>query len=116
MTGNLQATAEHKLAHFDLLHRLKGVFGGDFDAHRDDLARRAAERLGQDHGPQILDRLVVIGDTPHDIRCGQAIGAQVVAVCTGYHDRVELESAGPTHLFDDLSDVDHLFRLLTETD
>jgi phosphoglycolate phosphatase len=40
--------------------------------------------------------MVVIGDTPHDVRCGKAIGARTVAVASGpRYSLDELESSGP---------------------
>jgi phosphoglycolate phosphatase len=112
LTGNLQETATRKLQHFDLLRSVRGIFGGDLDHDRDDLARRSAEVLRKEYGPCALADAVVIGDTPADVRCGHAIGAKVVAVCTGRYDRSQLEAENPAHVEDDLSDVDRLIRLL----
>ena len=112
MTGNLEETAARKLQHFDLLGCIDGIFGGDHDSDRDDLARRSAATLRERYGPQSLGDAIVIGDTPADVRCGHAIGARVVAVCTGRYDRSELEAENPMHVEDDLSDVDRLVQLL----
>lgn len=112
MTGNLIDTATRKLQHFDLLEPVRGVFGGDFDADRNDLARRCAAELRRHYPADDLDDLIVIGDTPADIQCGHAIGARVVAVCTGSHRREELEAENPMCVEEDLSDVDRLFDIL----
>jgi phosphoglycolate phosphatase len=56
--------------------------------------------------------MVVIGDTPADIRCGHTIGAKVMAVCTGSHHRDELEAENPMSVHDDMSDVSAIFDLL----
>ncbi len=112
MTGNLHRSATHKLAHFDLLCCVRGIFGGDRDLHREDLARRSAAVLQQRYGGQAIEETIVIGDTPADVRCGHAIGARVVAVCTGFFDRQELEAESPMCVEDDLSDVDRLLKLL----
>ncbi len=47
-----------------------------------------------------------MGDRRHPSRCGlrRAIGANAVAVVTGWHDRAELASHEPDLLLDDLSD------------
>ncbi len=112
MTGNLQETATRKLEYFDLLRRVRGVFGGDSDFDRNDLARRSAEILGRRYGAHALQDMIVIGDSPADVRCGHAIGARVVAVCTGEHDRKTLEAENPMHVENDLSDVDRVFEML----
>ena len=50
-------------------------------------------------------RVVVIGDTPHDITCAAVAGAMSVAVATGGHSRDELARAGADIALDDLSDT-----------
>ena len=82
LTGNTEAGAAAKLAHYGLDHffPLGGAFCTD-GGERAGMARRAvalaAEHLGRAVDP---DRTYVIGDTVHDIACGQAIGARTVAV------------------------------------
>ena len=112
MTGNLAATAVHKLQHFGLDHYFDGVFGGDDDAHRDDLARRTAAAIRANHGELARSNMTVIGDTPADIQCGHAVGAEVIAVCSGQFDRESLESNQPIAVFDDLSDVQSIVDLI----
>ncbi len=46
----------------------------------------------------------VIGDTPLDVSCARAIGANAVAVATGWHPVEELAGCNPDLIFDDLSD------------
>ena len=58
----------------------------------------------------------MIGDTPADIQCGHAIGAKVVAVCTGWHSREELSTENPMVIVDDFSDVSTVFALLVGDD
>lgn len=48
------------------------------------------------------DQVLVIGDTPLDIRCGRAIGAQVLAVATGGATLSELEAHKPERAVRDL--------------
>lgn len=104
MTGNFPETATRKLEHFHLRQSVRWIVGGDLDVHRDDLARRAKDETRRRHGPDAAERIVVIGDTVADIRCGRAIGAEVVAVCTGGTDPDELAAAGPDSIWKDFSD------------
>ena len=48
---------------------------------------------------------MIIGDTPHDIRCARAGGAKAVAVATGKYDLTALERHQPDALFKDLTDT-----------
>lgn len=112
LTGNVRLGARHKLAHFGLWdHFTCGGFGDDrYD--RDDVARaalaHAVEHLGRDVHPSDV---WVIGDTPHDVTCARAIGANAVAVATGWHPLDELAGCAPDLLFNDLSDHSKLLAV-----
>ena len=112
MTGNLVETATSKLRHFGLLEYFENIVGGDHDEDRNDMARRAQADLHAAHGDQAANNIVVIGDTVSDVQCGQAIGAKVIACCTGCHSRETLAEAKPCVIVDDLSNVSELLRLL----
>jgi phosphoglycolate phosphatase len=105
LTGNIREGARIKLSHFDLHERF--AFGGYGDHHGDraDVAREALVEV-QRHLGRTVDpaRVWVIGDTPFDVHCARAIGANAVAVLTGWHTRAELLDCAPDLLLDDLSD------------
>lgn len=107
LTGNAREGARIKLAHFGLHeHFLFGGYG-DHHAGRDDVAREALLDVRRHLGrPVEPSRVWVIGDTPHDVTCARAIGANVVAVLTGWHGRDELLRHAPDLVLDDLSDPD----------
>jgi phosphoglycolate phosphatase-like HAD superfamily hydrolase len=93
LTGNIEAGAAAKLAHYGL----DGYFraGGAFcvgPGERAEIARRA---LPLANGSPAY----VIGDTPADVECGKAIGARTIAVATGSYSVEELEAAGPWAAF-----------------
>jgi phosphoglycolate phosphatase-like HAD superfamily hydrolase len=114
LTGNYERGAKVKLKHFGLDHYFD--FGGYGDRHTDraGVAREALEAVRRHHPGDIdLGRTWVIGDTPHDVTCGRAIGAKVIAVCTGMFPREQLAAAAPDHLFDDFSDPRPMLELLT---
>jgi len=116
LTGNIQHGARIKLGHFGLFEHF--AFGGFGDLHheRDDVAREAFS-LVERHlkQPAQADRLWVIGDTPLDVRCARAIGAQVVAVATGIHGLDELAAAQPDLLLADFADPAPLLQRLNTT-
>jgi len=113
LTGNVRAGARVKLGHFGLYDHF--AFGGFGDHHldRDEVAREALteveRRFNGRHSPE---RIWVIGDTPLDIRCARAIGAQAVAVATGWHSEEELMAHGPDLLLTDLEDAEQLITRL----
>lgn len=109
LTGNIQAGARAKLAHYGL----SGYFshGAFCDAVEDRvaIARAALAIAAQMHpdgrapDPQ---RLFVIGDTPHDITCGHAIHARVVAVASGGYALGELQRHRPWWALESLPEAD----------
>lgn len=77
----------------------------DDGLHRRDLPRVAMDRHGAATGtPTDPSRVVVIGDTPHDIDCAHHNGCIAVAVATGIHPEAELAQHRPDKLVRDLSD------------
>ena len=106
LTGNIRLGAEIKLRHFDLWTTFEtGAFADDHE-ERDQIALIARQR-----GSRILqqelsdDQVLVIGDTPLDIRCGRAIRAKVLAVATGGAKFDQLAAHQPDWLAEDLNQV-----------
>jgi phosphoglycolate phosphatase len=114
LTGNVRAGARVKLGHFGLYDHF--AFGGFGDHHfdRDDVAREALTAVRAHLGDRATpERVWVIGDTPLDVRCARAIGANVVAVATGIHTCEQLREAKPDLTLADLADpAPFLDRLL----
>jgi phosphoglycolate phosphatase-like HAD superfamily hydrolase len=106
LTGNVRRGAQLKLEYYGLWHFFE--FGAFADDHHDRnelgafARRRAREKHGLDFEAASID---VIGDTPHDIACGKAIGARTVAVATGSFSRAQLAAHQPDLILDDFGDV-----------
>ena len=118
LTGNLHRTAHLKLgaAGLDDFFDAEGAgaFGSD-DADRDRLVPVAARRAEEQTGRAFSGGdIVVIGDTPRDVACGQAHSARTVGVCTGRYDRADLDAAGADLIFDDLTDTERLVEDLAQ--
>jgi phosphoglycolate phosphatase len=106
LTGNIRLGAELKLRRFGLWETFHtGGFGDD---HED---RNQITAIARDRGCRVLrenlrgEQIVVVGDTPHDIRCGQFIGAKVLAVATGGAKLEELQKHKPDWAVEDLTRV-----------
>jgi phosphoglycolate phosphatase len=101
-TGNTEPAAYAKLARGGLDSFFS--FGGFGSDHSD---RAQLLRVGLDRGLRHANggreaRAVVIGDTPHDVRAAQAIGAECIAVSTGHYPAEALEAAGARIVVADL--------------
>lgn len=113
LTGNVERGARIKLEHFRVWHYFAfGAFGDD-SALRNDLGphalRRARERHAIDFAPE---HTFVIGDTPHDIECGKAIGARTIGVATGTFSLEQLAAHAPTAVFADFADTAAFLRTI----
>ena len=113
LTGNTSAGAAAKLRHYDLF----GYFGhgafSDGTEDRPSIARRALQIATEQLGRPDPSRTFVIGDTPHDIRAGDAIGARTVAVATGTYTVEQLAEHGPWWLLSELPRPEEFFCHLT---
>ena len=101
LTGNTRGGARAKLTHYDLFQYFPdGAFAEDTKA-RSTIAARALD-LAKRAGPIAEERIFVIGDTPHDIECANAIEARTIAVGTGGYSITELEAHHPWRIFEEL--------------
>jgi phosphoglycolate phosphatase len=106
LTGNIRLGAELKLRHFGLWEIFEtGAFADDHE-DRNHIAVAALERgrrvVGENLQPQ---EMIVVGDTPFDIRCGRFIGAKVLAVATGGATLEELKEHEPDWAVEDLTQI-----------
>ncbi len=113
LTGNLERGAELKLTHYKVWHYFEfGAFADDSPL-RNDLGPHALRRAKEKHAVEFLpENTFIIGDTPHDIECGQVIGAKTIAVATGRYSLAELKSHDPTAIFADFSDTVAFLRTI----
>jgi phosphoglycolate phosphatase-like HAD superfamily hydrolase len=113
-TGNFEATAYQKLTRAGLRNYFSfGGFGSDH-ADRLELTRLAMERgfakLGRSLPPR---EILLVGDTVHDVACGQRLGMTTVAVATGSTPRAELAACEPDFLLEDLQPRKEVLEIFT---
>ena len=116
LTGNIEPGAKVKLAAagVDVSRFRVNAFGSDHE-HRPELPavaqRRAADFLGHELAG---DAMYVIGDTPADIRCGEAVGARAIGVATGHYSVDDLREHEPYAVFENLADTDAVLRVIVD--
>ena len=106
LTGNFARAARIKLEHFGVWQFfVAGAFGDDA-AEREALVPVAVERA-RASGIEVPtpSHVVVIGDTPLDVRCAAAGGATSIAVATGSFDEDTLADSGASAVLPDLRDA-----------
>lgn len=114
VTGNIAGGARRKLDSAGIAFDRFSVGGFGSDHHQraelPEFARRRAEqRLGR--GVDGRD-VVIIGDTPADMTCGNGIGARAIGVATAAYSVDELMEAGACAAFPDLSDTGSLLQMI----
>lgn len=116
VTGNPREVAAAKLSAFGLDAALELDRGGyaEDGEHRRDLVRAAISRARPVHGgPLAPGEVLVVGDTPNDVRAAHALGAASLAVVTGFATQAELAAERPEALLPDLSDTAAVLSLVT---
>lgn len=116
LTGNVKEGARLKVDAAGLgFDRFRvGAYGSDH-WRRPELPAVAAQRARAATGIDFSGKeIVIVGDTPFDISCGAHLGVRTIATATGTHPREELAKHGPDYLFDDLSDVDAVWRAIID--
>lgn len=115
VTGNLPELADYKLAAFGLDRHVDFEVGGygsvSVDRHDlvSDAMALAAAKYGRTFEPSSV---VVIGDTPMDVRAGLHHGTVAVGVATGHYPAESLRQAGAHAVLPDLADTEAVLKVL----
>ncbi|MET0863798.1 MAG: haloacid dehalogenase-like hydrolase [Nakamurella sp.] len=93
VTGNIESVGLLKLQGGQLVPPIDPALGGfgDHGRNRVEVAGRALDRLVAAGWVQALDQCWIVGDTPRDLLCAQALGVRCALVATGRHS---MESMG----------------------
>ena len=120
VTGNLPGIAEAKLSRAGIWAPFAAEGGGiggygDISIERADLVRAALElaEIALSH-PVPGEAAVIVGDTPHDIACGQAWATRTVGVATGRFGVEQLRECRADLVLDDLRDRDAFLRFVLD--
>ena len=113
VTGNCQQGAFAKLGRAELTDYFSfGAFGDESD-DRAELCAYAHARAEVEAGKSISKGdLILVGDSPNDIKAAKAYGIRVLAVASGWVDAEELKSQNPTWFEPDLSNIGEIANLL----
>ena len=117
LTGNFEEGARIKLG----THDLEGYFifeagaFGDYAKQRHELPGRAVEAAKKHMGLHFTGKnVVIIGDTPNDVRCGRHLQVRTIAVATSNYSMEDLKAENPDYLFKDLTETDKVVKAILE--
>lgn len=114
LTGNIQHTVPLKLAAAGIepAQFIAGAYGSD-SIDRDDLFDIALNRTRESTGLRFAgEDVIIVGDTPADIRCARNGGGQAIAVATGPYSAATLSSHQPDYLFADLARTEDVLQAI----
>lgn len=114
LTGNIATSAPIKLraANLDPTIFCVGAYGND-GPNRAQLAALAINRAQTLTGNAFGGKqVVIIGDTPADVTCGQRLGVTAIGVATGSFPQEALSAAGADYVFPDLNDADAVMQAI----
>ena len=103
LTGNIDKGAMIKVAHYGIAEHFQFGAYGDDHWDRNKLGPIALERAIKATGRKFTsEETLVIGDTPKDVACAHAFGANCVAVATGSFNEDQLDACGADRVVADL--------------
>lgn len=113
-TGNFRRPGELKLRHYGIAAHFPGMPGGfgEDSESRSEMIAAAIARLARLAPNGERPRVVVIGDTPHDISAARENGAYALGVATGRDSVRDLLQCGADAALEDLSDVERALTLI----
>lgn len=116
LTGNSEEGAQIKLRHFGL-DRYFDFKASSFAAsheQRVDIARSALALIQNRWSNEDTYKMYVLGDTPHDIECGKAIGAYTIGIATGTYPLEKLQNYEPWWALDILPPSEHFVHKIEQ--
>lgn len=113
LTGNFRESAKIKLESHSLFGNFSfGVYGSD-TWDRNMMPAIARLRLLNNFSLDIdYKRMIIIGDTVHDIACSKNSGAVSISVGTGWTKKEILLEEGPDFFFDNMDDVESVLETI----
>ena len=118
LTGNYEQAAFIKLRSVSLGHHSFEITAfGDEASTREQLVALAMKKFeSRYHAPIEPERVLIVGDTPRDIRCAHENRCRCLAVATGRFSTRELSDAGADWAIENLEKANILWHWLSGTD
>lgn len=112
VTGNLSKVGEEKLTVAGIKPYFSAMFYADEYVDRNRLVKEAVDACLAKY--QLIDRknVIIVGDTPTDIKAANATNASSIGIATGPFSIRQLCDAGANHVFPDLKPTRRLLRAL----
>lgn len=110
VTGNIKEVAKAKLEINNLWKYFQIGGFGDMSINRTDLVKMAIKQSKMNR-----QNVVLIGDSPRDIKCGKEAGVKTIIVATGYHAVNHLKLHRPDFVFKNLTNTQRIIDAIEST-
>ncbi len=102
LSGDAERIVRTALKRANMLKHFKFIVTGEHEISRIKLIRKAVKKAHKKARINKFNKVIVIGDSTHDIASGKAINALTIAVTTGTHTKQQLKKAGADYIFRNL--------------
>lgn len=104
LTGDSKKIAETLLKRASLLKKFHFLITGERATSRIKLMKIAVKKARTETKQKRFEKIIVIGDSIHDIEAGRSIKALTIAILTGNHTKTQLKAKKADFIFKNLKD------------
>jgi len=108
LTGNLTAVAEDKLTVTGIREYFSELFCANHYFDRASLVQNAVRTCMTKHELNASKEVIIVGDTPLDMKAAQTSNATSVGVATGVYTKAQLNEAGAQFVYPSLEPTNEL--------
>jgi phosphoglycolate phosphatase len=103
LTGDSEIIAKNILKKAGISKYFHFLATGEHITNRIKLMKKTVKKAYRKAGVKKFDKIIVIGDSIHDIEAGKAVGALTISVLTGNHTKKQLKKAKADYIFRNLN-------------
>jgi len=104
LTGDSKKIAKTALKRACLLKNFQFLITGEHTKSRTKMMKKALKKAHRQTKQKKFEKVIIIGDSTHDIEAGKAVGALTIAVLTGNDSKYKLKKEGANYIFKNLKD------------
>ncbi len=102
LTGDSKVIAKAVLRRAKILIYFHFLATGEHTRSRTKMMRKAVKKAHKETGQKRFEKIIIIGDSIHDIKAGKAVGALTICVLTGFDPKSKLKKEGANYIFKNL--------------
>lgn len=104
LTGDSKKIAKTVLKRANLFIKFHFLITGEKTTNRIKLMKIAIKKAQKETKQKKFEKIIVIGDSIHDIEAGRAVRALTIGILTGHHTKNQLKAKKADYIFKNLKD------------